>query len=83
MLSPPNYKALKVQAQHNILLPTAAPKAPAKPSYGKFGKDTLKAHFLKFCKVATKGKYSEKKATKKNLGQMPSPRNYNAFKAKT
>ena len=72
-----------MQAQHNILLQTASPKAPAKPSYGKFGNDTLKAHFLKFCKVATKGKSSEKKATKNTLAQMPSPPNYNTLKMLT
>ena len=43
---------------------TAAPKGPVKPSYGKFGKDTLIAHFLRFCKVATRGKLSKKEAKK-------------------
>ena len=68
-----------MQTWHNILLQTAAPKVPAKPSYGKFGKETLKAHFLKFRKVATKGKSSEKKATKNTLAQMLSPPDYNAL----
>ena len=59
---------------------TASFKVPAKPSYGKFGKDTLIARFLKFCKVATKGNSPQKKATKNTLAQMPSPPNYNALK---
>ena len=32
--------ALKVQILDKILLQTAAPKVPLKPSYSKFGKDT-------------------------------------------
>ena len=83
MPSPPNYNVFKVQTYHNILLQTAAPKVHVKPSYGKFGKDTLMAYFLKFCKVATKGKSSQKKATKKTLAQMPSPPNYNALQVHT
>ena len=45
---------------------------PVKPSYGKFGKETLSAHFLKFYKVTTRRKFSRKKATKNTLAQMPS-----------
>ena len=56
-------------------LQTAAPKVPVKPSYVKFGKDTLIAHFLKFCKVATKENSSKKKATKDTLAQIPSSSN--------
>ena len=37
--------------QQNILLQTAPPKGPAKPSYVKFAKGTRSARFLKFCKV--------------------------------
>ena len=68
--------------QQNVVLglQTASFKVPAKPSYGKFGKDTLIARFLKFCKVATKGNSPQKKATKNTLAQMPSPPNYNALK---
>ena len=50
-----NSFALEVQTWDNILLQTAALKVPIKPSYGKFGKDTEIAHFLRFCKSATKG----------------------------
>ena len=60
-----NEDALEVW-KHNILLQTAAPKVPAKPTYGKFGKDTLIAHFLKFCKVATKGTLFLKEDLKKH-----------------
>ena len=35
---------------------TAGPKVPAKPSSGKFSKDTKIGHFLKFFKGGTKGK---------------------------
>ena len=41
---------LKVKSSENILTQTAAPKVPAKPSSGKFSKDTKIGHFLKFFK---------------------------------
>ena len=66
-----NLNALLVPTLHNILLQTAAPKVPLKPSNGKFSKGTLNARFLKFCKVATRGNSCKKKATKNTLAQMP------------
>ena len=47
---------LKVKSSKNILTQTAGPKVPAKPSSGKFSKDTKIGHFLKFFKGGTKGK---------------------------
>ena len=35
-------------------------KAPAKPGYDKFRKDTQIAHFLRFCKGGTKGNLAKK-----------------------
>ena len=55
MLSCLNYNFLKVPTKHKILLQTAAPKVPVKPSYVKFAKETLNARFLKFCKATTRG----------------------------
>ena len=60
-----------------MLLQTATPKVPVKPSYVKFAKETLSARFLKFCKVATRENSCKKKATKNTLAQMPSCLNYN------
>ena len=71
---------LKCHPSTTFCCKLASFKVPAKPSYGKFGKDTLIARFLKFCKVATKGNSPQKKATKNTLAQMPSPPNYNALK---
>ena len=59
-----NYNCLQVPTSHNILLQTAAPKVPVKPSYVKFAKRTLSARFLKFCKVATRGNSCKKRAIK-------------------
>ena len=56
----PNWYALKVQSSDNIVPQTAAPKVPASPSYGKFGKDTKIGHFLKFFIGGTKGKSPKK-----------------------
>ena len=70
MPSCPNYNFLKVPTWHNILLQTAAPKVPVKPTYVKFAKEPLSACFLKFCKVATMGNSCKKKATKNTLAQM-------------
>ena len=50
----------KVQSSENILTQTAAPKVPAKPSSGKFSKDTKIGHFLKLFKGGTKGKSFKK-----------------------
>ena len=67
-----NCDFLQVATSHNILLQTAAPKLPAKPSYVKFAKGTLSARFLKFCKVATRENYCKKKTRTNTLARMPS-----------
>ena len=54
-----------MRTKQHILLQTAAPKVPGKPSYIKFIKGTPSARFLKFCKVGTWGNSCKKKATKK------------------
>ena len=68
---------------HNILLQTAAPKVPVKPSYVKFAKGTLCARFLKFCKVAIRGNSCKKKARKNNMARRPSSRNLKFLKVPT
>ena len=78
-----NYDFPQVPTSHNILLQTAAPKVPVKPSYVKFAKGTLSARFLKFWKVATRGNSCKKKAKKKTLAQMPSSLNLNFLKVPT
>ena len=55
-----NWQTLKVQSSENILTEFAGPKVPAKPSSGKFSKDTKIGHFLKFFKGGTKGKSLKK-----------------------
>ena len=45
-----------MQSSKIILTQTAGPQVPAKPSSGKFSKDTKIGHFLKFFKGGTKGK---------------------------
>ena len=83
MPSCPTYHSLKVPTSRNILLQTAAPKVPVKPSYVKFAKGTLSARFLKFCKVATRGNSCKKKARKNTLARMPLCPNYNFLKVQT
>ena len=62
--SSPNMYALKVQTSQIVLLQTAAAKVPTKQSYGKFGNDTLIAHFLRFSERRTKSNSSKMMATK-------------------
>ena len=83
MPSCPNYNFFEVPTSHNILLQTAAPKVPVKPSYVKFAKGTLSARFLKFCKVATRENSCKNKARKNKLARMPSCLNYNFFEVPT
>ena len=52
--------ALIVHSSDNFSAQTASPKAPAKPGYDKFRKDTQIAHFLRFCKGGTKGNLAKK-----------------------
>ena len=54
-----NLYAFKVQALENILAYTAAPKVPEWPSYGNFREVIQNLHFLKKCKVGTKGTFSK------------------------
>ena len=72
MPSCPNKNFLEVPTWQNILLQTAAPKVPVKPSYVKFAKGTPSARFLKFCKVGTRENYCKKKARKNFLAPMSS-----------
>ena len=55
----PNKYALKVQRVEKILAQKAAPKVPEWQSYGNFRKVTLNPHFLKKCKMGTKGNFSK------------------------
>ena len=78
-----NYNFLEVPTWQNILLQTAPPKVPVKPSYVKFAKGTPSARFLKFCKVGTRGNPCKKKARKNTLAPMPSRPNYDFLQVPT
>ena len=83
MPSCPNLHFLQVLTEHNILLQTAAPKVPGKPSYVQFAKGTLSARFVKFCKVGSRANSCKKKARKNTLAQMPSCFNLNFLQVST
>ena len=73
-----NQYTLTVQSSENILMQTAGPKVPQKPSSRKFSKDTKIGHFLKIFKGGTKGKSFKKwgelgssKNTPAQIGRSP------------
>ena len=64
-----------MQTSDSILLQTAAPKVPVEQSYGKFGKDTVIAQFLRFREGGTKGDFLKNARYKNALAQIASSPN--------
>ena len=78
-----DYNFLKVPTKQNILLQTASPKVPVKPSYVKFAKGTPSARFLKFFQFGTRGNSCKKNVRKNALAPMPLCHNYNFLEMPT